>query len=87
MQSQDVVVSDNPVLLSYGYLEKTNNIQAFFYKNGSATAAHYDIITESEIWQQFALIHLSIPVNFVCCNKAKDKEDFILRFTKKVNIA
>lgn len=82
---QDVVVSDNPILLSYGYLEKTNNVQAFFYKNGAATAAHYDIITEGEIWEQFVLIHLNVPTNFVCFNKVQDKEDFILKFTKRIS--
>lgn len=77
-------MSDNPVLLSYGYLEEEDNIQTFFYKNGVATERTYETITDSEIWQQFVLIHLDIPVNFICCNTAKDKEEFLTRFTKKV---
>ncbi|KAK7595475.1 hypothetical protein V9T40_013300 [Parthenolecanium corni] len=82
---QDVVVSDNPVLLNYGYLEKDNNVRAFFYKNGTATECSYDVLEESEIWKLFVVIHLHIPVNFICCNSAKNKEEFMTKFTKKIS--
>lgn len=72
------------MLLSYGYLEKESNIQAYFHKNGAATIVNYDIITEAEIWQNFVLIYLDIPVDFICCNRPKDKEEFLIKFTKQV---
>ncbi|XP_065201535.1 ufm1-specific protease 2 [Planococcus citri] len=82
---KDVVVTDNPILLSYGYLDKESNVQAFFNKNGVITATSYDIIPESEIWQQFVLVRLNIPLNFICHNVSQDKEDLIDNFSKKVS--
>ena len=77
-------MTDNPILLSYGYLDKENNIQAFFNKNGIITATSYEVISESEVWRQFVLIHLNIPLNFICHNIPQDKEDLIVNFSKKV---
>lgn len=72
------------MLLNYGYLEKDNNVRAYFYKNGTATECSYDILEESEFWKLFVVIHLNIPVNFICGNSAKNKEEFMTDFTKKV---
>ncbi|XP_075235256.1 UFM1 specific peptidase 2 [Lycorma delicatula] len=81
---QEVIVSDNPLLLKRVY-GNSNSINAYFYCNQKLVEVQYDILSESDICELFVHIRLKTQLPFVCELSSEAIFESINSLQKKVS--
>lgn len=81
---QEVIVSDNPLLLESVYGNNSDSLKAYFYCNQKLVEIDYDILTESEICELFVHIRLKTQLPLICELSSESIFEAVNALQKKV---